>query len=187
MNSHRPELLREVLLITPEVHEDIRGHFLEAFQRERYASVGIEDEFVQDNHSRSRENVLRGLHFQHPRPQGKLIRVVRGAIFDVAVDIRRGSPTFGRWFGTRLDDVRHRQLWVPPDFAHGFVTLTETADVCYKCTDYYRPETEHTLRWDDPEVAIDWPIDRPVLSESDADGDSLDELAARGALPEYRE
>lgn len=186
MRTRRPDVLPEVLVVEPERYEDERGFFLETFQRSRYATIGINEEFVQDNHSRSRRGVLRGLHFQHPAPQGKLMRVVRGRIFDVAVDIRQQSPTFGRWFGAYLDDIEHCQIWVPPNFAHGFITMSETADVCYKCTDYYRPEAEHVLRWDDPSLGIEWPLEEPVLSKRDAQAATLQELARREELPEYR-
>lgn len=185
MKTRRPDVLAELVVVEPDVHGDDRGFFLETFQAERYARAGLPGEFAQDNHSRSRRGVLRGLHFQHPSPQGKLVRVVRGQILDVAVDIRRGSPTFGEWFGIRLDDVEHRQLWIPPDFAHGFLTLSETADVCYKCTAPYRPEARQVLRWDDPSVAIRWPVDEPVLSRRDRDGLTLDELGEKEALPEF--
>lgn len=178
--------LPEVLLIEPEVHADGRGYFLETWQRERYADAGVDVTFVQDNHSRSRPDVLRGLHFQHPRAQGKLIQVLRGEVYDVVVDVRVDSPTFGRWSGRVLSEENHRQLWVPEGFAHGFVALDEGAAVHYKCTDFYAPGTEHTLRWDDPRVDIDWPVDDPVLSEKDAAGDSLEALREAGALPGAR-
>lgn len=173
----------DVLLIEPEVYGDERGYFLETWQRERYTAAGIDGEFAQDNHSRSRRNVLRGLHFQHPRAQGKLVQVLRGEVFDVSVDVRVGSPTFGEWAGCRLSDDDHRQLWVPEGFAHGFVALSEVADFHYKCTDLYAPEAEHTLRWDDPSIDVDWPVEDPVLSEKDAAGNSLDVLQNDGRLP----
>lgn len=175
--------LPEVLLIEPEVHHDGRGYFLETWQREGYADAGVAVSFVQDNHSRSRPGVLRGLHFQHPRPQGKLIQVLRGEVFDVVVDVRVGSPTFGRWSGRLLSEDNHRQLWVPEGFAHGFVALGKVADVHYKCTEFYVPDSEHTLRWDDPRVDIDWPVDDPVLSEKDAAAASLEALGEAGVLP----
>jgi len=156
-----------VLLIEPKVFGDHRGFFLETFQQERYRRAGIALPFVQDNHSRSRRGVLRGLHFQLRHPQGKLVQVMRGAVFDVAVDIRRGSPTFGRWFGAELSDENHRQLYIPPGFAHGFCVLSETADFLYKCTDYYHPEDEDGISWQDPAIGIDWPITDPLLSERD--------------------
>ena len=157
-----------VLILEPRVHGDERGFFLESFQRERYAEAGIIDDFVQDNHSRSRRGVLRGLHAQRCFPQGKLVRVARGEVFDVAVDIDPASPHFGRWVGAMLSDRNHRQFWVPPGYAHGFVVLSDVADFEYKCTDYYHPDDEIGVIWNDPDVAIDWPIAEPVLSAKDA-------------------
>ena len=157
-----------VLILEPKVHGDERGFFLESFQRERYAEAGISHTFVQDNHSRSGQGVLRGLHAQRRFPQGKLVRVARGEVFDVAVDIDPGSPLFGRWVGVTLSDQNHRQFWVPPGYAHGFVVLSQVADFEYKCTDYYHPDDEIGLLWNDPDVDIDWPITDPVLSEKDA-------------------
>ncbi|WP_191602238.1 dTDP-4-dehydrorhamnose 3,5-epimerase [Marinomonas algicola] len=158
-----------VLIIEPNVFGDERGFFLESFQESRYQELcGITDRFVQDNHSRSGKNVLRGLHFQKSKPQGKLVRVVRGEVFDVAVDIRKGSPTYGQWAGVMLSEENKKQFWVPPGLAHGFVVLSEVADFEYKCTDYYDPSDEGCLIWDDPTVAIEWPKGiRPVLSEKD--------------------
>jgi len=160
--------LQEVVLITPRVWEDARGFFLESFNKERFAAAGLPTEFVQDNHSRSQANVLRGLHYQLGKPQGKLVSVTRGKIFDVAVDVRRRSPTFGNWVAAILDDVKRQCLWIPPGFAHGFCALTDYVDVLYKCTDYYDPPSERGIRWDDPLLGIEWPVDRPVLSEKDA-------------------
>ncbi|MCA8960419.1 MAG: dTDP-4-dehydrorhamnose 3,5-epimerase [Planctomycetes bacterium] len=157
-----------VLLIRPRVFGDDRGFFLESFQAERYAEAGIPGPWIQDNHSRSRTGVLRGLHYQLRFPQGKLVRCARGRVFDVAVDIRLGSPTFGRWTGAILDDVEHQQLWIPPGFAHGFCVLSDVADFEYKCTEHYHPEDDHGVRWDDPEVGIEWPIEGPTLSTKDA-------------------
>jgi dTDP-4-dehydrorhamnose 3,5-epimerase len=174
-----------VLIVEPRVFADARGFFKETYERNRYREAGITPEFVQDNLSRSEAGVVRGLHFQRPHGQGKLVRVTRGEVFDVAVDIRVGSPRFGRWFGVRLSAEDQRQVYIPPDFAHGFVALGGGADFCYKCTEYYHPESEHTLRWNDPEIAIAWPVEAPVLSEKDRDGESLAELEARGVLPEY--
>lgn len=162
-----------VLLLEPEIFCDARGFFLESWNERAFArAAGLDAHFVQDNHSRSRRGVLRGIHYQIRQPQGKLVRVVRGTIFDVAVDLRRSSPHFGRWFGTELTDDNHRQLWVPPGFGHGFLVLSESADVLYKATDYYAPEHERSLRWNDPEVGIDWPLDgiEPLLSAKDAEG-----------------
>ena len=169
--------LPEVMLLEPRAFADPRGFFLEAWQRDRFAGAGIAVEFVQDNLSRSRRGVLRGLHFQRLHPQGKLVQVVRGAVFDVAVDVRRRSPTFGRWTGLVLSDENHRQLYVPAGFAHGFYVLSDEADVLYKCTDNYYPEHERTLLWNDPEVGVRWPIsDGPVLSSKDAAGEPLARL-----------
>lgn len=151
--------IADVKLIEPKVFGDARGFFLETFHRERYAEMaGIQYEFVQDNHSRSAKGVLRGLHFQKTNPQGKLVRVVTGAVFDVAVDIRKDSPTFGSWVGEVLSEENKRQLWVPPGLAHGFLVLSDFADFEYKCTDYYNPADEGALRWNDEHVGIDWPL-----------------------------
>lgn len=150
--------LADCVVIEPKVFGDERGFFLESFSVERYAKLAnIDLPFVQDNHSRSSKGVLRGLHFQKKRPQGKLVRVVRGEVFDVAVDIRPNSETFGKWFGLILSEENKRQFWVPPGFAHGFVVLSDTADFEYKCTDYYDPNDEGALCWDDPDLAIEWP------------------------------
>ena len=165
-----------VRLIEPTVHGDERGFFLESWNRAACEAAGLPGEFVQDNHSRSAGGVLRGLHFQIRRPQGKLVRVTRGAVFDVAVDLRRGSPAFGRWTGVTLSAENHRQLWVPAGFAHGFLVLTESADFQYKCTDYYAPEHERSLAWNDPAVGIEWPLapgDEPRLSAKDAAAPTL--------------
>lgn len=163
-------------IIQPKVFGDERGFFLETFQAERYAAAGIDLPFVQDNHSRSSKGVLRGLHFQKTKPQGKLVRVVRGEVFDVAVDIRPNSPTFGRWEGVILSEENKTQFWVPPGLAHGFVVLSDTADFEYKCTDYYDPSDEGCLIWDDPYLAIDWPISDPLLSEKDRQAKTFSEL-----------
>ncbi|SDK05642.1 dTDP-4-dehydrorhamnose 3,5-epimerase [Pseudomonas indica] len=166
-----------VKIIEPRVFGDERGFFLETFQARRYAEeAGIDLPFVQDNHSRSAKGVLRGLHFQKTKPQGKLVRVVRGEVFDVAVDIRRDSPTFGRWEAAILSEENKRQFWVPPGLAHGFVVLSETADFEYKCTDYYDPSDEACLIWNDPAVGIEWPLAEPQLSAKDAQGLTLREL-----------
>ncbi|MGE6321661.1 dTDP-4-dehydrorhamnose 3,5-epimerase [Pseudomonas oryzihabitans] len=167
----------DVKLIEPKVFGDDRGFFLESFQAERYAEqAGITLAFVQDNHSRSARNVLRGLHFQRSKPQGKLVRVVRGEVLDVAVDIRRGSPTFGNVVAEILSEDNKRQLWIPPGLAHGFVVLSETADFEYKCTDYYDPSDEGSLIWNDPDLNIDWRVTDPILSSKDAQGLRLAEL-----------
>ena len=169
----------EVLIIEPRVFGDQRGFFLESFnRREFHRATGRSDEFVQDNHSRSLQGVLRGLHYQLRSPQGKLVRVVGGAVFDVAVDLRRSSPTCGRWVGVELSEDNQRQFWVPPCFAHGFLVLSPSADFLYKTTDYYAPEHERCLRWDDPDLGISWPLAvlperSPRLSAKDQDGASF--------------
>jgi dTDP-4-dehydrorhamnose 3,5-epimerase len=169
--------VQDVMIIEPKVFGDERGFFLETFQADRYRELaGINLEFVQDNHSRSSKGVLRGLHFQKSNPQGKLVRVVRGEVFDVAVDIRKNSPTFGKWAGVILSEENKKQFWVPPGLAHGFVTLSDTADFEYKCTDYYDPTDEGCLMWNDSDIGIDWPINSPSLSEKDAKGNSFQEL-----------
>ena len=160
--------LSDCIIIEPKVYGDDRGFFLETFQAERYATVGITLPFVQDNHSRSSKGVLRGLHFQKTKPQGKLVRVVRGEVYDVAVDIRLGSPTYGRWEAVVLSEDNKKQFWVPPGFAHGFMVISDFADFEYKCTDYYDPTDEGSLLWNDPDLNIPWPIKSPLLSEKDA-------------------
>lgn len=159
--------LPEVLLVEPDVHGDSRGFFQEIWRDENYVAAGISGPFVQDNLSRSGRGVLRGLHYQEPAAQGKLVQVIAGAVFDVAVDIRQGSSTFGKWAGEILSAENHRQLWIPPGFAHGFCVVSETADFIYKCTAPYRPSDEYSIRFDDPDIAIDWPVREPVLSERD--------------------
>lgn len=158
----------EVMIIEPKVFGDARGFFFESFNQKAFSEgTGLDVAFVQDNHSRSAKGVLRGLHYQIQQPQGKLVRVVRGAVFDVAVDIRRGSETFGKWVGVELSEDNHRQLWVPPGFAHGFVVLSESADFLYKTTDYYAPQFERCIVWNDPDIGIAWPdIGAPVLLSS---------------------
>ncbi len=169
--------LDDCVIIEPKVFGDERGFFLETFQAERYTSeAGITLPFVQDNHSRSSKSVLRGLHFQKTKPQGKLVRVVRGQVYDVAVDIRKGSPTYGQWEGLILSEENKTQLWVPPGFAHGFVVLSDTADFEYKCTDYYDPSDEGSILWNDSDLDIPWPIDNPILSNKDASADRLADL-----------
>lgn len=163
-----PSLLPEVLLLEPRVFPDSRGYFFESWQRDRYADAGVEPAFVQDNISRSSQGTLRGLHFQEPFAQGKLITVLSGRIFDVAVDVRRGSPRFAQWVGMVLDAEKPCQVWIPPGFAHGFCVLSETADFMYKCTEFYRPDSERSLRWNDPSIGIDWPVSAPLLSAKDA-------------------
>ena len=169
--------LRDCVIIEPKVFDDERGFFLETFQAERYADLaGISLAFVQDNHSRSSKGVLRGLHFQKSKPQGKLVRVIRGEVYDVAVDIRSGSPTYGQWQSVILSEENKTQFWVPPGFAHGFVVLSETADFEYKCTDYYDPSDEGSLLWNDSDLNISWPIDNPRLTEKDANALLLADL-----------
>jgi dTDP-4-dehydrorhamnose 3,5-epimerase len=204
-----PTALPEVVLIEPQVHRDSRGFFLETYHAVRYAKAGIPPTFVQDNHSRSSRGVLRGLHTQRTRPQGKLMRVIEGEIWDVAVDIRRGSHRFGRHVGERLSSEnfrqlyippgfafgRHvgerlssenfRQLYIPPGFAHGFVVLSEQAEVEYKCTEFYEPGDEFAIRWDDPELAIPWPVESPELSEKDRRAPTLAEVLE--TLPRYED
>lgn len=165
-----------VLLIEPKAFGDKRGFFLESFQAERYREAGIDFPFVQDNHSRSQRGVLRGLHFQKTRPQGKLVSVSRGAVYDVAVDINPSSPTCGQFVGVELNDENHRQLWIPPGYAHGFCVISDVADFQYKCTDYYNPEDEGGLQWNDPYVGIPWPIEQPLLSAKDSQNPSLKQL-----------
>jgi dTDP-4-dehydrorhamnose 3,5-epimerase len=159
-----PTAIPDVLIIEPTVFGDARGFFYESFNQKAFnEATGTNCQFVQDNQSRSGRGVLRGLHYQIQQPQGKLVRVVRGAVFDVAVDIRKGSPTFGKWVGIELNEDNHRQHWVPPGFAHGFVALSDVADVLYKTTDYYAPHHERCIAWDDPDLAIDWPPNLPPL------------------------
>lgn len=175
-----------VLLIEPDVFKDGRGFFLESYSREKFKEH-LADIFIQDNHSLSVKNTLRGLHAQNPNAQGKLVRVIGGEVFDVAVDIRVGSPSFGQWYGATLAAETFRQMYIPPGFAHGFCVLSETAEFEYKCTDTYHPENEMVLAWDDPTIAIDWPVSRPVLSERDTKGLSLNELKQKGCLPVFSE
>ncbi|EJN34202.1 dTDP-4-dehydrorhamnose 3,5-epimerase [Pseudomonas sp. GM84] len=162
----------DLLIIEPKVFGDSRGFFLESFNAREFAkATGVEARFVQDNHSRSQRGVLRGLHYQIDNPQGKLVRVTQGEVLDVAVDIRRSSPTFGRWVAARLNADDHRQFWIPPGFAHGFLVLSESADFLYKTTDYYNPAAERCIRWDDPQLAIDWGLELPpLLSAKDQAG-----------------
>jgi len=170
--------LAGVLIIEPRVFGDARGFFMETWNAAAFAAAGLELAFVQDNHSRSQKGVLRGLHFQNPGPQGKLVRVTNGAVFDVAVDLRASSPTFGQWVGVELSAANRRMFWVPEGFAHGFLTLEPDTDFLYKCTAPYAPQSEHTLAWDDPAVGIEWPKlgMAPIISEKDARGLSLAEV-----------
>ena len=178
-----PTVLPEVLIIEPDVHGDARGFFMETWHAAKYRELGIDCGFVQDNHSRSARGVLRGLHYQLQQPQAKLVRVTQGAVFDVAVDIRRGSPRFGQWVGVELSAANHRQLFVPAGFAHGFCVLSDSADFLYKCSDFYAPEYERGIRWDDPQIAIEWPISQLTLSGKDQQHPLLAD--AGEALPDY--
>lgn len=169
--------LNDCVIIEPKVFGDERGFFLETFHTSRYADlIGISLPFVQDNHSRSSKNVLRGLHFQKTKPQGKLVRVVRGEVFDVAVDIRTDSNTFGHWEGVILSEENKKQFWVPPGFAHGFVVLSEIADFEYKCTDYYDSSDEGSILWSDIDLGINWPLEDPILSDKDINANKLVDL-----------
>lgn len=162
----------DVIIVEPDVFGDHRGFFMESWHEEKFAAGGIGAHFVQDNHSRSSQGILRGLHYQiPPQPQGKLVRVLSGEVFDVAVDLRRSSLTYGKWFGMYLNDADKKMLWVPPGFAHGFYVVSEQADFFYKCTDFYAPEFERSIRWDDPDLAIEWPLadgEKPILAAKDA-------------------
>lgn len=170
-----PSSLPDVIILEPTLHGDHRGFFLETWRESLFEIIAPGLKFVQDNHSKSSKGILRGLHYQLDQPQGKLVRVIAGEIYDVAVDMRRTSPTFGQWVGVILSADNHRQLWVPPGFAHGFIVTSDSAEMVYKCTDYYAPSDEHSLLWNDPELAIPWPItelgmDEPVLSDKDRNG-----------------
>ncbi len=174
-----PTAIPGVVVVEPLVHRDARGFFLETWHAGRFAEAGIAAAFVQDNHSKSARGTLRGLHGQRTRPQGKLVRCVRGAIFDVAADIRPGSPTFGKWAGVTLDEESMRELWIPPGLLHGFCVTSESAEVIYKCTELYAPEDEIGVRWDDPTFGVTWPIAAPLLSAKDAALPTLAELRER--------
>lgn len=179
-----PTLLPEVLAIEPRVFRDPRGAFFESWSATRYAEAGIAGPFVQDNISRSPRGILRGLHLQHPHAQGKLVSVLEGEVFDVAVDVRMGSPRFGQWVGETLSSSNHRQLWIPPGFAHGFAVLSDEAVFHYKCTDSYHPECELTVAWNDPAIAIAWPLRDPILNDKDANGLQLAAIP-RERLPKF--
>jgi dTDP-4-dehydrorhamnose 3,5-epimerase len=169
-----PTAIPDVLAIEPRVFGDARGFFFESWNAKAMSAAGIDATFVQDNHSRSLRNVLRGLHYQIEHAQGKLVRAIAGEVFDIAVDLRRSSRTFGRWVGERLSADNRRMLWIPPGFAHGFVVLSDAAEFVYKTTDYWYPQHERTLRWDDPALAIDWPLDgAPILAAKDREGATL--------------
>ena len=166
-----PTAIPEVVLIRPKVFGDPRGYFFESWEERKFAAAGLDINFVQDNHSRSARNILRGLHYQVQQTQGKLVRVVTGAVFDVAVDIRRSSPTFGSWVGVTLSEENHHMLWVPPGFAHGFLVLSQSADFLYRCTDFWAPPHERAIAWNDPDLNITWPLpsgSEPILSAKDA-------------------
>jgi dTDP-4-dehydrorhamnose 3,5-epimerase len=177
-----PTELPGVLLVEPKVFGDDRGFFMEMFHAKRYADAGIPGPFVQDNFSRSAKGILRGLHFQEPNAQGKLVQVVSGAVYDVAVDVRKGSPTFGKWVGVELSSDNRRQLWIPPGFAHGFCVLSDSADFHYKCTTLYAPESERSVLWNDPDLGIPWPVTSPLLSGKDAKAPRLKDAPV---LPVY--
>ena len=179
-----PTDIPDVIVFTPDVFNDPRGFFMETFNEERYAGLGLSSTFVQDNYSHSRGGTLRGLHYQLRRPQAKLMSVIWGEIFDVAVDIRRGSPTFGKWVGQTLSDKNRCQLYIPAGFAHGFCVLSESADVMYKCSDYYSSSDDHGVLWSDPGIGIHWPTETPVLSDKDARHLPLSELPPEN-LPPY--
>jgi dTDP-4-dehydrorhamnose 3,5-epimerase len=160
--------LPEVIIVEPELFQDDRGFFMEMYHQKKFHEAGIKEDFVQDNRSRSRQDSIRGLHYQLGKPQGKIVWALFGEVFDVAVDIRKGSPTFGKWFGITLSDESKRGLYIPPGFAHGFCVLSEEAEFFYKCSDFYSPEDERCIRWNDPDLAIDWPVENPIISEKDA-------------------
>ncbi len=178
-----PTKLPEVKLVYPDIFKDSRGYFLESFHAGRYAEAGIEGPFLQDNISRSARGTLRGLHFQQPNAQGKLVSVIQGRIFDVAVDIRIGSANFGKWEGVELSEEDHAQLWVPEGFAHGFLALSDETIVTYKCTSLYSPESEHTLIWNDDAIGINWPEQPTSVSPKDLKGKTLADLKISGVLP----
>jgi len=175
-----------VMLIKPDINADARGFLLESYQKHRYEEIGITNNFVQDNHSHSIKGVLRGMHYQLKNPQGKLISVIKGEVFDVAVDIRYGSPNYGQWYGVNLSDENHYQVYIPEGFAHGFCVLSESTDIVYKCTDYYSPEDERAVIWNDPDIAIDWPINSIELSKKDSYAPKLADVPP-DQLPVYRD
>lgn len=179
-----PTALPEVSIIVPQIFADERGYFFENFEQTRYVKQGFVQPFVQDNFSHSVKNVLRGLHYQRTKPQGKLVSVTQGVVFDVAVDIRHGSPRFGQWVGVLLDDKEHKQLYIPPGFAHGFCVLSETADFIYKVTDYYDPTSEYGIYWQDSQLGIDWPVKIPLVSKKDAAYPALVDIDVKD-LPAY--
>ncbi len=175
-----------LLLIEPKVFEDSRGFFMETYHARQYAEYGLPPQFVQDNHSASTKGTLRGLHYQLGRPQGKLVRVTKGEVFDVAVDVRRGSPHFGKWLGVTLSAENKHQLYIPEGFAHGFCVTSKSAEVQYKCTDYYAPEEERGIIWNDPDISIDWPIKEPLLSDKDSSNSCLKDMGDARPLYGHR-
>ncbi|HTV47052.1 MAG TPA: dTDP-4-dehydrorhamnose 3,5-epimerase [Phycisphaerae bacterium] len=173
-----PMKIPEVLILEPEVYQDVRGFFLESFNQRAFVQLGIRETFVQDNHSRSVKNVLRGMHYQIKQPQGKLVRAIAGKIFDAAVDLRKSSPNYGKWVGTELTAENHKMMWIPPGFAHGFLVLSNAAEVLYKTTDYYAKEFERALLWNDEDVGITWPlVGEPIISERDRNAAAFKEAA----------
>ena len=174
-----PTAIADVLVIEPQVHGDHRGYFMETWRKSEMESLGIFEEFVQDNQSKSLQNTLRGLHYQLKHPQGKLVRVLAGEIFDVVVDLRKSSTSFGHWIGEILSAENHKQLWLPAGFAHGFYVLSDSAEIAYKCTEYYDAEDDRSLLWNDPDLAIDWPLlnDQPLLSDKDRTASPLSTIA----------
>lgn len=183
MRIKRSEIFPDVLIIEPEVFKDERGFFVETYRLKRYLERGLKASFVQDNLSYSKKHVLRGLHYQIGKPQGKLLWVVKGEIFDVVVDLRKSSPNFGKWFGMKLASDSSTQLYIPEGFAHGFCVTSEEAIVCYKCTDYYSPAHERGIRWDDPDLGIPWPISDPIISEKDTQFPFLKDLDTHDLFP----
>ena len=168
--------LSGVVIVKNRVFGDDRGFFMETYNQKRFDSVGLPSSFVQDNHSRSTKGVVRGLHYQYPQWQGKLVRVLSGAIYDVAVDIRPDSTTYGQWYGVELNDENHLQLYIPPGFAHGFATLSDSADVTYKCTSLYKAEDDAGIAWNDTDIGVDWPVDDPIVSDKDANAPRLSQI-----------
>jgi dTDP-4-dehydrorhamnose 3,5-epimerase len=177
--------LADVLVIETDLFRDSRGHFAEIWNKKRYEDAGISFKSVQDNFSYSKKGVLRGLHFQNPHPQEKLVQVVRGAVFDVAVDLRKKSSTFGKWWGTVLTEENGKQLFIPAGFAHGFLSTEDNTLFLYQCSDFYHPEAEHTLLWNDPEIGIEWPVEHPTVSSKDASGQTLSQWLQRPESEKY--
>ncbi|MCK4544557.1 dTDP-4-dehydrorhamnose 3,5-epimerase [candidate division WOR-3 bacterium] len=176
MDIYKPKI-KDLIVISPDVFKDDRGYFFECFSKSKYSVIGIDLSFVQDNESYSRKNVIRGLHFQcNPYAQGKLIRVIKGSILDIAVDIRKASPTFGNYFSIELNDINKKQLWIPPGFAHGYAVLSNEVILTYKCTAYYNPSSEITIIWNDPDIGIEWGINNPIISEKDKKGKRLKDI-----------